>query len=471
MQPIETDIPARLDRLPWSRFHLLIVVALGITWVLDGLEVTIVGSIGPMLQDPRTLGLTAQQIGGMASAYVAGAVAGAILFGWLTDRYGRRLVFNITLGLYVLGVLASACAWDFRSLAVFRVVTGLGIGGEYAAINSAIDELIPAKLRGRIDLVVNGSYWGGAALGAAASLVLLGGGVVSPQLGWRLGFGVGGVLGLGVLLLRRFVPESPRWLVTHGRNEQAERTVAEVERRVQETGGGALPPIEGKLTIHPQTSFGFGLIFSAMFGAYKWRSLLAFTLMAAQAFLFNAVFFTYGLVLTRAYHVPAQNIGVYVLPLTLGNLMGPLLLGHLFDTVGRRRMIAGTYGVSGVLMAATGWAFHAGILDAWTQTACWVGVFFVASAAASSAYLTASEIFPLETRALAIAMFYALGTLVGGVGAPWLFGQLIEINVGAVAWGYEGAAALMLVAALVEMRLGIDAEGRSLESIALPLSG
>ena len=471
MDVIETDIPARLDRLPWSRFHLLIVVALGITWVLDGLEVTIVGSIGPMLQDKRTLGLNAQQIGAMASAYVAGAVVGALFFGWLTDRFGRRLVFNLTLGLYVAGVLASACAWDFWSLAAFRVVTGLGIGGEYAAINSAIDELIPAKLRGRIDLIVNGSYWGGAALGAAASLLLLGGGVVAPQLGWRIGFGIGGVLGLGVLLLRRFVPESPRWLVTHGRNEEAERTVGEVERRVSESGGGDLGPACGKLTVHPQTSFGFGLIFSAMFGAYKWRSLLAFTLMAAQAFLFNAVFFTYGLVLTKAYQVPAQHIGVYVLPLALGNLMGPLLLGHFFDTVGRKKMIAGTYGLSGLLMAATGFLFHAGVLDAWTQTACWVGVFFVASAAASSAYLTASEIFPLETRALAIAMFYALGTLVGGVGAPWLFGHLISAGVGEVAWGYEGAAVLMLVAAGVEVWLGIDAEGKSLESIAVPLSG
>ncbi len=471
MQPIETDIPARMDRLPWSRFHLLIVIALGITWVLDGLEVTIVGSIGPMLQDRRTLGLTPQQIVNMASAYVSGAVVGALFFGWLTDRFGRRLVFNITLGLYVLGVLASACAWNFWSLAAFRVVTGLGIGGEYAAINSAIDELIPARLRGRVDLIVNGSYWGGAAIGAAASLVLLGGGVVAPELGWRLGFGMGGVLGLGVLVLRRWVPESPRWLVTHGREAEAERTVAEVERRVQESGGGALGPACGKLTIHPQTSFGFGLIFAAMFGAYKWRSLLAFTLMAAQAFLFNAVFFTYGLVLTEAYHVPAQNVGVYVLPLTLGNLMGPLLLGHLFDTVGRRRMIAGTFGLSGALMAATGWAFHAGILDAWTQTACWVAVFFVASAAASSAYLTASEIFPLETRALAIATFYALGTLVGGAGAPWLFGLLMKAGVKEVAWGYGGAALLMLVAAAVEVRLGIDAEGKSLESIALPLSG
>jgi len=468
---IKTDIPARLDRLPWSRFHVLIVVALGITWVLDGLEVTIVGSIGPMLQSKQTLGLTPQQIGTMASAYVAGAVAGALFFGWLTDRFGRRLVFNITLGLYVAGVLASACAWDFLSLAFFRVVTGFGIGGEYAAINSAIDELIPARLRGRIDLVVNGSYWGGAAVGAAASLLLLGGTLVAPALGWRLGFGIGGVLGLGVLVLRRFVPESPRWLVTHGRVEQAERTVADVEKRVSESGGGNLGPAEGTLEVHPRKTFGFGLIFRAMLGTYRGRAFLAFSLMAAQAFLFNAVFFTYGLVLTKAYHVPANRIGVYVLPLAIGSFFGPLCLGHFFDSVGRRRMIAGTYCVSGILMAATAWAFHAGLLDAWTQTLCWVAIFFVASAAASSAYLTASEIFPLETRALAIALFYALGTLVGGVGAPFLFGQLIGAGVKEVAWGYALAALLMIGAGVVEAFIGIDAEGKSLESIAEPLSG
>ncbi len=468
---IQTDIPARMDRLPWSRFHLLIVVALGITWVLDGLEVTIVGSIGPALQDKRTLGLTPQDIGTLASAYVAGAVVGALFFGWLTDRFGRRLVFNITLGLYVLGVLASACAWNFWSLAAFRILTGLGIGGEYAAINSAIDELIPARLRGRIDLIVNGSYWGGAAVGAAASLLLLSGDMVSPGLGWRLGFGIGGILGLGVLFLRRWVPESPRWLVTHGRIEEAEKTVADVEERVEHSGGGALPPAEGTLTVHPRKTFGFGLVFSAMFGRYKGRSLLAFTLMVAQAFLFNAVFFTYGLVLTKAYHVPNERIGVYVLPLALGNLMGPLLLGHLFDSIGRRRMIAGTYALSGILLAATAAGFSYGLFTAWTQTAAWVAIFFVASAAASSAYLTASEIFPLETRALAIATFYALGTLVGGVAAPWLFGQLIGSGVANVAWGYAAAAALMIIAAGVEIKLGVDAEGKSLESIAEPLSG
>ncbi len=469
-EAIETDIPARLDRLPWSRFHLLIVIALGITWVLDGLEVTIVGSIGPMLQDKRTLALTAQDIGTLASAYVAGAVVGALFFGWLTDRFGRRLVFNITLGLYVAGVLASACSWNFVSLACFRILTGLGIGGEYAAINSAIDELIPARLRGRIDLIVNGSYWGGAAIGAAGSLLLLGGSVVSPMLGWRIGFGIGGVLGLGVLLLRRFVPESPRWLVTHGRIEEAEKTVADVERKVSESGGGALGPACGKLTVHPKTSFGFGLIFSAMLGKYRGRSFLAFSLMVAQAFLFNAVFFTYGLVLTRAYNVHPEDIGLYVLPLALGNFAGPVLLGHLFDTIGRRKMISGTFALSGLFLLGTAWGFSAGIFTAWTQTAAWVAIFFVASAAASSAYLTASEIFPLETRALAIAMFYALGTLVGGVAAPWLFGRLIGAGISEVSWGYAAAAVLMIAAAFIEFRLGIDAEGKSLESIAEPLS-
>jgi MFS family permease len=407
----------------------------------------------------------------MASAYVAGAVAGALVFGWLTDRFGRRMVFNITLGLYVAGVLASACAWDFVSLTVFRVVTGLGIGGEYAAINSAIDELIPARLRGRVDLMVNGSYWGGAALGAAASLLLLGGSLVTPEIGWRIGFATGGVLGLGVLVLRRFVPESPRWLVTHGRSVEAEKTVSEVERRVEETDGGKpLGRAQGTLTVHPRRVFGFGMILRAMLGQYRGRAVLAFSLMAAQAFLFNAVFFTYGLVLTKAYHVPNERIGIYVLPLAIGSLFGPLCLGHLFDSVGRRKMISGTYVLSGLLMAGTGIAFHAGMLDARTQTMCWVAIFFVASAAASSAYLTASEIFPLETRALAIALFYALGTLVGGVGAPWLFGQLIGAGVREVAWGYGVAALLMIGAGVVEAFLGIDAEGKSLESIAEPLS-
>ena len=471
MQALQTDIPARLDRLPWSRFHVLVVIALGVTWVLDGLEVTIVGSIGPVLQDRRTLGLGAADIGSLASCYVGGAVLGALLFGWLTDRLGRRFIFNVTLGVYVVGVLLSACAWDFWSLAAFRIVTGLGIGGEYAAINSAIDELIPARLRGRVDLMVNGTYWAGAAIGAAASIPLLSGAFVGLDLGWRLGFGIGGVLGLGVLLLRHWVPESPRWLVTHGRGAEADATMADIEARVS-AHSGPLPPASGEsLTVHPSRSFGFGVVLGAMLGRYRLRSLLALVLMTAQAFLFNAVFFTYGLVLQHFYHVPDARIGLYILPLAAGNFAGPMLLGHLFDSVGRRRMIAGTYALSGVLLTLTAVLFGMGVLDATTQTACWVAVFFVASAAASSAYLTASEIFPLETRALAIAMFYALGTAAGGVAAPWILGTLIGTgSAWSVSYGYLVAAGLMALGAVTEAFLGIDAEGKSLESIAEPLS-
>ena len=306
MNEIRTDIPARLDRLPWSRFHLLVVVALGITWALDGLEVTIVGSIGPILKDQRTLSLSDQDIGSVAAFYVAGAVVGALVFGWLTDRFGRRLIFNVTLAIYLCGVLASAFAWDFWSFALFRAITGAGIGGEYAAINSAIDELIPARLRGRVDLIVNGSYWTGAAAGAGASLLLLSRRVVGIDLGWRLGFGIGGVLGLFILFLRRFVPESPRWSVTHGREDEAKQTTEDIERRL----GGTLPPVTDTLVVHPRKVFGFGLIFRSMLGKNRGRSFLALALMVAQAFLFNAVFFTYGLVLTKFYHVADARVGV-----------------------------------------------------------------------------------------------------------------------------------------------------------------
>jgi len=469
---IKTDIPARVDRLPWSRFHLLVVVALGITWVLDGLEVTIVGSIGPMLRDPRTLALTEQDIGLVASCYVAGAVLGALTFGWLTDRFGRKTIFYATLGLYVASVLASALSWNFASLALFRALTGFAIGGEYAAINSAIDELMPARLRGRIDLIVNGSYWAGAAAGAGVSLPLLSGQFVSVDLGWRLGFGIGAALGLGVLALRHLVPESPRWQVTHGFEEAAHRNTQEIEEKVERSGGGRLPPAQGTLSIRPQRTFGIGLVLGVMLHRHRGRSLLVLALMVSQAFLYNAVFFTYGLVLTRFHHVPDQSVGTYILPLTLGNLLGPLVLAHLFDTVGRKPMIAGTYGLAGVLLVAVGLLFGFDLLTAWTQTFCWMAIFFVASAAASSAYLTASEIFPLETRAMAIAVFYALGTLIGGVTAPTVFGWLIGTgSEWAVASGYLIAAGLMIGAAICEIVLGVEAAGRSLEEIAPPLSG
>jgi MFS family permease len=469
--PIRTDIPFRLDRLPWSRFHLLVVVGLGITWILDGLEVTIVGSLGPALQSEQTLRLTSSNLGAIASFYVVGAVIGALGFGWITDRYGRRLVFYVTLMVYLTGVILSAFAWDFWSFAVFRMITGLGIGGEYAAVNSAIDELIPAKYRGRIDLIVNGSFWLGAAAGALAVPFLLDQNLFPVNLGWRLGFGIGGVLGLSILLLRRFVPESPRWLVTHLRSEEAEQTVRKIEAEVEAATGRKLPPAKGSLEVHPRKVFGIELIVTSMLGKYRKRSVLALTLMVAQSFLYNSVFFTFGLILAHFYHVPQQRVGFYLLPLAIGNFCGPLLLGSLFDTVGRKKMIAGTFGLSGVLLLVTACLFAFGLLSPITQTIAWFAIFFFASAAASSAYLTASEIFPLETRALAIACFYALGTAIGGSTSPLLFGWLIQSgSAWRVSAGYGLAALLLLLAGATELKLGVDAEGKSLESIADPLS-
>ena len=468
---VKTDIPARLDRLPWSRFHLLIVVGLGVTWILDGLEVTIVGALGPALQNPQTLGLSSANLGAVASFYVIGAVTGALVSGWVTDRFGRRLVFYATLIVYLVGVLLSAFAWDFLSFALFRMLTGMGIGGEYAAVNSAIDELIPAKYRGRIDLIVNGSFWVGAAAGAAVSPLLLDPKLFSVDVGWRLGFGIGGVLGLSILMLRRFVPESPRWLVTHCRSEEAEQIVRDIEAEIVASTGAALSPVSESLTVHPKKSFGLGIVFASMLGQYRMRSVLALTLMIAQSFLYNSVFFSYGLILSRFYQVPEQRIGFYLLPLALGNFCGPLLLGTLFDTVGRRKMIGGTFAISGLLLFLTALLFGAGLMSETTQTAAWIAIFFFASAAASSAYLTASEIFPLETRALAISVFYALGTAIGGSVSPLLFGWLIETGSSwMVSLGYAVSALLLVVAAVTEWKLGIDAEGRSLESIARPLS-
>ncbi len=467
---VQTNIPARLDRLPWCRFHVLLVSALGVTWILDGLEVNIMGSIGPILQDRRTLGLSAEQIGGAASVYVVGAVIGALLFGWLTDRFGRKSIFSVTLGIYIVGVLCSAFSWNIGSFLLFRLLTGVGIGGEYAAINSAIDELIPARLRGRIDLIVNGSFWLGTGAGAAASLYLLSGHVMNVDLGWRLGFGVGGVLGLVMLLLRRWVPESPRWLVTHGKHSESHAVIAEIERRVVRCTGIPLKTVHESLLVYPRRVFGYDVVFKAMLGDYRERSLLVLVLMVAQACLYNAVFFTYGMVLTKYEHVSASRIGIFILPIAAGNFLGPLLLGRLFDTIGRRRMIFSTYAISGLLMLVFAGLFAGQQLTALTQTLGWAVIFFFASAAASAAYLTASEVFPLETRATAIALFYAFG-MIFAAGTPWIFGRLIGTG-GPIplAMGYGFAAVLMLVAGFTALRLGVDAEGRSLESVAPPVS-
>lgn len=466
-----TEVPARLDRLPWTRFHGLVVAALGITWILDGLEVTLAGSVAAALQESPRLHLTAQQVGLTGSAYLVGAVLGALYFGQLTDRLGRKRLFNVTLGVYLAATALTALAWDFDSFAVFRFFTGAGIGGEYAAINSAIQELTPARLRGRLDLAINGSFWVGAALGAAGSVWLLDPALLPPDVGWRLAFGTGAALGLVVLYLRRFLPESPRWLMTHGRIAEAEEVVAAIEARIIATTQAPLAPVVGGIALVAPRRVSLGTVARTLLRDYPARTTLGLSLMASQAFFYNAIFFTYALVLTRFFAVPADRVGLYILPFALGNFLGPLLLGPLFDSLGRKPMIGATYALSGALLALSGVLFAWGVLDATTQTLLWSVVFFFASAAASAAYLTVGESFPVELRALAIALFYAFGTLLGGVGGPWLFGVLIASGSrGEILGGYLFGAALMVAAALIELVLGIDAERRPLEEVAAPLS-
>jgi MFS family permease len=468
--PVETDIPARLDQLPWSGFHTLVVVALGITWILDGLEVTVGGSIATALHESPILHLSEAEIGAAATAYLLGNVSGALGFGWLTDRLGRKRLFTVTLGLYLVATAATATAWGFASYAFCRFLTGAGIGGEATAINSAIQELIPARYRGRTDLAINGSFWLGAAVAALASLVLLNPRILPPDLGWRVAFGIGAILGVGVLALRRYVPESPRWLMVHGRLPEAEKIVADIEHRVGAVRHENLPLPTIKLSGAPHGALGD--VGKALFTTYRRRTVLGVVLVAAQAFFYNAIFFTYALLLGHFYGVPSAHVGWYLLPFAIGNFFGPLILGPLFDTVGRRPMIAATYAISGIALAVAAQLFAHGWLDATTQTIAWTVIFFFASAAASSAYLTVSESFPLEIRALAIALFYALGTLLGGAAAPWIFGRLIGSGQRAgIVIGYDVGAALMLIAAATELAIGINAERRSLESVAAPLSG
>ena len=469
---VTTLVPARLDRLPWSRFHLMLVLALGVTWILDGLEVTLVGAVSGVLQDARTLGFTPAEIGFAATCYLVGAVGGSLIFGYLTDRYGRRLFFFVTLSIYLVGALLTAFAWDLWSFIAFRMITGAGIGGEYAAINSAIDELVPARLRGRIALYINGSYWLGAALGALSTLFFLNPDIFAEDLGWRVGFFVGALLSLVILLVRRHVPESLRWQITHGYCDEAETEMAAIEKRVAAECGPLPPPDETcAIVLRPQRHFGFGLILRAAIGEYRGRATLGLALMISQAFLYNAIFFTYALVLTQFYAVPSAQTGLYLLPFAAGNFLGVILLGHYFDTIGRRQMIAATYLASAVLLFVTGWLFAQDALTAVTLTAMWTLIFFFASPAASAAYLTVSEIFPLETRALAIAFFYSVGTGVGGVAAPWLFGTLIgtgsRLN---VFYGYVFAAVLMIGAVVVTLIYGVAAERRPLEHVARPLA-
>ena len=467
-----TDVPARLDRLPWSRWHWRVVLALGITWVIDGLEVTLVGAISGVLERKETLGFSAGQIGLLNTAYLVGAVLGSLVFGYLTDRLGRKKLFTVTLGLYLAAAFATSFSWDFWSFAVFRFLTGAGIGGEYSAINSAIDELIPARVRGRVDLAINGTFWLGAAAGSLATIWLLDPRLLPVGLGWRLGFGIGATLGLVVIFFRNHIPESPRWLMTRGRKEEAERIVAEIEDQVRrDLRVGRLAEVDRRIEIRPHGPVGFATIAGIMFKKYPRRAVLGLVLVMAQAFLYNGVSFTFGLILKNFYAIRPDRVGLLLLPFALGNFLGPIVLGRFFDTVGRKPMIAGTYTVSAVLLVVSGWLFAAGHLTATTQVLLWSLIFFFASAAASSAYLTVSEVFPLELRGMAIALFYSAGTAIGGTLAPWLFGRLIQAHRPVyLLYGDLLAAAVLALAVVTVIFFGVKAERTSLEDVAEPLS-
>jgi len=471
---IETSIPFRLDALRWGGFHTRVVLALGITWILDGLEVTLAGTLSGALKESPTLQFSNFDVGFSNSCYLAGAVLGAFGFGWLTDRIGRKKMFFITLALYLAATAATALSWSFASYALFRFLTGAGIGGEYTAINSTIQELVPARYRGWTDLVINGSFWIGAALGATSAIVLLDPHLIGSDLGWRLAYLTGACLGLVVFVMRMWIPESPRWLVIHGHPDSADRIVRDIERSVTGLGQDRQQPDRGpwpKMKLRMRDHTPLREVAHTLFSVYRRRSLVGLALMIAQAFFYNAIFFTFALVLTDFYGIAADQVGWYILPFAAGNFLGPLLLGRLFDTLGRRVMITFTYGISGVLLALSGYLFAIGVLSAQTQTIAWMLIFFCASPAASAAYLTVSETFPLEVRAIAIAFFYAVGTGIGGVAGPVLFGALIDTGSRASVFaGYLLGAGLMVAAAAIAWRYCIAAERRTLESVARPLA-
>jgi MFS family permease len=472
LRTIRTDIPARLDRLPWSKFHWRIVIGLGTVWILDGLEVTIVGAIAARLTEPGSgIEMTSADVGLAGALYVAGACLGALLFGQLTDRYGRKRLFMATLLLYLVATVATAFAFDPWYFFLCRFLTGMGIGGEYAAINSAIDELIPARNRGQVDIAINGSFWVGAALGALASVFLLQTSIFESDLGWRLSFGAGAVLGFGILLVRRHVPESPRWLFIHGREEEAERIVRQIEEEVQREVGTELPPGGEAITVRQRESIPFRELAGVLFRRYPRRLILGLSLFIGQAFLYNAVTFDLGTILHEFFAVTSENVPILFVVFAAGNFLGPLLLGRLFDTIGRIPMISGTYLISAVLVIALGVLMRSGELETWSFMAFIAVTFFFASAGASSAYLTVSEVFPMETRALAIAFFYAVGTGVGGIVGPLLFGQLIHSgDVEKVATGFFVGGAVMALGGIAELLFGVRAERQSLENIARPLT-
>jgi MFS family permease len=470
---IRSLIPARLDRLSWSRFHTRLVIALGVAWVLDGLEITIAAAVGSDLTKASTLHMSSGAVGDIASWYLAGEVVGAIFFGYLSDKLGRRNLFTITLGVYLVGSALTATAWSGSAggsawLYVTRVIAGAGIGGEYAAINSAIDELIPAHYRGRVDIAVNGTYWAGSILGTLGSLVLLN--HMPDQWGWRIAFLIGPVLALVIIFVRRNLPESPRWLVMHGRADEAEQQMNAIERWSGERGEFEQLDESKAIEVKPSQPFNPITLVPLLFRKYPARSTLGASLMITQSFLYNAIFFTYTLVLTKIYGVNPKSAPWYLLAFAAGNLCGPLTIGRLFDTWGRETMISGTYIVSGVLLAISAELFREGHLNAQTQTIWWAVIFFFASAGASAAYLTVSEIFPLEIRAQAIAIFFAIAQCFGFLG-PHIYGHLIGNGQDhfKLFVAYLIGAGVMVLGGIVEIFLGVAAERRSLEEVAEPI--
>jgi MFS family permease len=471
---IKTNIPARLDRLPWSRFHWTVIIGLGTVWILDGLEVTVVSSISGRLSEPGAgVGLSAGQVSGLAaSLYVAGACVGALIFGQLTDRYGRKKLFMITLGIYLVATILTAFSFSPLWFFVCRFVTGMGIGGEYSAINSAIDELIPSKHRGRVDISINGSYWGGAIGGALLAVFALNTSHFAINIGWRLCFALGAVLGLGVLMIRRNVPESPRWLFIHGREQEAEKIVGEIEQQVREQTGRELEEPEESITVRQRKTIPLTLIVRSVTTLYPRRTILGLSLFVGQAFLYNAILFSLGYLLSTFFGVASADVPYYIAVFAVGNLLGPLTLAHLFDTVGRKPMIAGTYILAGGLLVVTAFLFKGGeFTTAASFVAALMVIFFFASAGTSAAYLTVSEIFPLETRALCISVFYAIGTAAGGITGPLLFATLIESGKRShVFVGFMIGAVAMILGGVAELLFGVKAERRGLESIAEPLT-
>jgi MFS family permease len=471
---VETKIPARLDRLPWSRFHWMVIVGLGTAWILDGLEVNVVGSISSRISEHGAgTGLSAGDVSGWAaSLYIAGACVGAIIFGQLTDRFGRKRLFMLTLGIYLAGTVLTALTFSPAWFFACRFLTGMGIGGEYSAINSAIDELIPARRRGRVDVSINGSYWLGGVGGSLLAVVVLNTAIFPVNVGWRLSFVLGAVIGLAVLMVRRNVPESPRWLFIHCREKEAEKVTQEIEQQVSESTGEQLSePEEEPLTVRQRSTIPLSLIIRSVVSLYPRRTILGLSLFVGQAFLYNSILFGFGNLLSLYFHTPSGNVPYYLAVFAVGNFAGALLLSPLFDTLGRKPMIAGTYILSGALLIVTGLLFKAHDLDDISFTACCCVVFFFASAGASAAYLTVSEVFPLETRALCIAVFYAVGTGIGGVIGPQVFSRMINTD------SYEQVflalglgAVMMILGGMAELLFGVKAEGQSLERIAKPLT-